>query len=76
MAETVKIKLEFGEVELAYEGSAEFAKKDLLDLVGGLLEKLATVSVEMDEFEGFEVEEDDEEEDEEDEAAPEPVKGH
>ena len=41
MADTIKIELELGDAELEYEGSAEFARDDLLPLVRGLIEAMA-----------------------------------
>ena len=41
MANSVKIELEVGDVELEYEGPAEFARNDLLPLVRGLVEALS-----------------------------------
>jgi hypothetical protein len=63
MAETVKLEIEFGDIEVEFEGPADFARKDLVPLVSALVEKLASVEV------GFDVDEDDD--DEEDDAAEE-----
>ena len=54
MAETVKLEIEFGDIEVEFEGPADFARKDLVPLVSALVEKLASVEV------GFEVEDEDE----------------
>jgi hypothetical protein len=62
MAETVKLEIEFGDIEVEFEGPADFARKDLVPLVSALVEKLASVEV------GFDVDEDDDDEDEDDAA--------
>jgi hypothetical protein len=58
MADTVRLEIEYGDIDIEFEGPAEFAKKDLLPLIGGLIEKLADFALE-DEEEG---EEDEDEE--------------
>lgn len=63
MPDTVKLEIEFGDIEVAFEGPADFARKELVALVSALVEKLASVEV------GFDVDEDDEDEDEDEEAA-------
>jgi hypothetical protein len=62
MAETVKLEIEFGDIEVEFEGPADFARKDLVPLVSALVEKLASVEV------GFDVDEDDEDDEDETEA--------
>jgi hypothetical protein len=72
MADTVRIALEFGAVEFEFEGPADFARKDLLPLIDGLVERLSGLG------DGFEIEVDefDDEDDEEAEAAPKPGGAH
>lgn len=72
MAETVKLEIEFGDIEVEFEGPADFGRKDLVPLVSALVEKLASVEV------GFDVDEDDEDDDEDEEAAADEAKraGH
>jgi hypothetical protein len=67
----VKLEIEFGDIEVAYEGPAEFARTELVRLVGELVDKLAAVE------NGFEPDDDDDddEEDEEATAKPEVPKG-
>jgi hypothetical protein len=62
MADTVKLEIEFGDIEVEFEGPADFARKDLVPLVSALVEKLASVEV------GFDVDEDDEDDEDETEA--------
>jgi hypothetical protein len=63
MADTVRLEIEYGDIEIEFEGPADFARKDLLPLVGGLVEKLADFALE------------DEGEDEEDDEAEEKAEG-
>jgi hypothetical protein len=61
MADTVKLEIEFGDIEVAFEGPAAFARSDLVPLVSTLIEKLASVEI------GFDADEDDAHEDDADE---------
>jgi hypothetical protein len=74
MADTVRIELEFGSVEFEFEGPADFARKDLLPLIDGLVERLSglgdSYEIEVDEFD------DEDEDDEEADAAPKPGGAH
>jgi hypothetical protein len=70
MAETVRIELEFGSVEFEFEGPADFAKKDLLPLIDGLVERLSGLG------DAFEIEVDEDDEDDEEEEAPKAGEAH
>ena len=62
---TVKLAIEFGDIEVKYEGPAAFAREDLVAIVEALVEKLAGVEV------GFDLDDEEEEEDDaEAEGAP------
>jgi hypothetical protein len=76
MGDTVKIKLEIGSAELSYEGPASFAREELLELVGGLVDRLASYEIDIEDFEPLAT--DDEPEGEEDDIAEELVthRGH
>ncbi len=64
---TVKLAIEFGDIEVKYEGPAAFAREDLVAIVESLVDKLAGVEV------GFDLDAEDAEDDGDDEggeAAP------
>ena len=66
MGDTVKIKLEIGAAEFSYEGPVAFAREELLELVGGLVDRLSAYEIDIKDFEGLTDAEDEAESEDED----------
>ncbi len=65
---TVKLEIEVGDIDIQFEGPADFARQDLLPLIRGLVETLSELE---EDFEDEEEDEDDKETGEGKESSPE-----